>query len=167
MCAPACRKNGRSAYLIPFEPCISTRGSKVAAGPDLACEFKHDGYRLIVQRDGKRVRLFTRNGHDWTNRYSRIVGPAFRNWSKYFVVDGEAILLAGGGVGFRGLLSRRHEVQLYALDILALDGDDLRSLPLGMRKANLARLQPRRARWHLHCPIRARRDRSKLISEDV
>jgi hypothetical protein len=42
-------KNGRSAYLIPFEPCISTRGSKVPAGPDLAREIKHDGYRLIVQ----------------------------------------------------------------------------------------------------------------------
>jgi hypothetical protein len=63
-------KNGRSVYLIsmpkrPFEPCISTRGSKVPAGPDLAREIKHDGYRLIVQRGGKRVRLFTRNGHDW------------------------------------------------------------------------------------------------------
>ena len=107
MCAPACRKNGRSAYLIPFEPCISTRGSKVPAGPDLARKIKHDGYRLIVQRDGKRVRLFTRNG-----RYARIVGPALRNRSKYFVVDGEAILLARGGVEFRGILSGRHEVQL-------------------------------------------------------
>src|SRR6516164_7568707 len=36
------------------------------------------------------------------------------------------------------------EVQLYAFDILALDGEDLRSLPLSMRKTNLARLLARR-----------------------
>jgi len=41
-------------------------------------EIKHDGYRLIVQRDGKRVRLFTRNGHDWTDRYPLIVEAALK-----------------------------------------------------------------------------------------
>jgi hypothetical protein len=41
---------------IPFEPCIPTRGTKVPAGPDWIHEIKHDGYRLIVQRDGARVR---------------------------------------------------------------------------------------------------------------
>jgi bifunctional non-homologous end joining protein LigD len=32
-------------------------------------EIKHDGYRLIVRRDGDTVRLFTRRGYDWTERY--------------------------------------------------------------------------------------------------
>ena len=47
---------------------------------------------------------------------------------------------------FNGLHSRHYEeeVQLYAFDILALDGDDLRKLPLSMRKTNLARLLARR-----------------------
>ena len=47
---------------------------------------------------------------------------------------------------FNALHSRKHdeEVQLYAFDILALDGDDLRQLPLSMRKTNLARLLARR-----------------------
>jgi ATP-dependent DNA ligase len=63
-----------------FEPCIPTRGTKVPAGPDWIHEIKHDGYRLIVQRDGKkRVRLFTRNGHDWTERYPLIVKAALKN----------------------------------------------------------------------------------------
>jgi ATP-dependent DNA ligase len=53
----------------PYQPCIPTRGTKVPAGPDWFHEIKHDGYRLIVQREGKRVRLFTRNGHDWSDRY--------------------------------------------------------------------------------------------------
>jgi bifunctional non-homologous end joining protein LigD len=131
----------------PFEPCIPTRGTRVPAGKDWLHEIKHDGYRLIVQREGDAVRLFTRNGHDWSHRYPLIVEAALRNRSKSFVVDGEAVLLGVDGISdFNGLHSRRHdgEVQLYAFDILALDGDDLRKLPLSMRKTNLARLLARR-----------------------
>lgn len=57
------------------------------------------------------------------------------------------MLLGVDGISdFNGLHSRRHndEVQLYAFDILALDGGDLRSLPLHLRKNNLARLLARR-----------------------
>jgi bifunctional non-homologous end joining protein LigD len=43
----------------PFEPCIPTRATKVPTGPDWIHEIKHDGYRLIVQKDKKRARLFT------------------------------------------------------------------------------------------------------------
>jgi bifunctional non-homologous end joining protein LigD len=46
---------------VAFEPSIPTRGTQVPAGPAWIHEIKHDGYRLIVQRDGNRVRLFTRN----------------------------------------------------------------------------------------------------------
>jgi bifunctional non-homologous end joining protein LigD len=130
-----------------FEPCIPTRGTSVPAGKDWIHEIKHDGYRLIVQREGKRVRLFTRNGYDWTDRYPTIVEAALRNRSSSFVIDGEAVLLGVDGISdFNGLHSRRHddEVQLYAFDILALDGEDLRKLPLTMRKTNLARLLARR-----------------------
>jgi ATP-dependent DNA ligase len=42
----------------PFEPCIPVRVTKVPAEPNWIHEIKHDGYRLIVQREGKRVRLF-------------------------------------------------------------------------------------------------------------
>ena len=87
-----------------FEPCIPTRGTKVPSGPDWIHEIKHDGYRLIVQREGKRVRLFTRNGHDWTERYPLIVEAALRNRATSFVIDGEAVLLSVDGVSeFDGL----------------------------------------------------------------
>jgi bifunctional non-homologous end joining protein LigD len=130
-----------------FEPCIPTRGTKVPSGAHWIHEIKHDGYRLIVQREGKRVRLFTRNGHDWTDRYPLIVEAALKNRATSFVIDGEAVLLGVDGVSdFDGLHSRKYdgEVQLYAFDCLALDGDDLRKLPLSMRKTNLARLLARR-----------------------
>jgi bifunctional non-homologous end joining protein LigD len=132
---------------MKFEPCIPTRGTTVPAGPDWLHEIKHDGYRLIVQREGKRVRLFTRNGYDWTDSYPMIVEAALRNRISSFVIDGEAVLLSVDGISdFNGLHSRKHndEVQLYAFDILALDGDDLRKLPLHLRKNQLARLLARR-----------------------
>jgi bifunctional non-homologous end joining protein LigD len=70
-----------------------------------------------------------------------------RNRNSSFVLDGEAVLLGiDGHSDFNGLHSRRHdaEVQFYAFDVLAIDGEDLRRLPLSMRKTNLARLLARR-----------------------
>jgi ATP-dependent DNA ligase len=130
-----------------FEPCIPTRGTKVPDRPEWIHEIKHDGYRLIVQRDGRRVRLFTRNGHDWSDRFPLIADAALRNRNSSFVIDGEAVLLGvDGRSDFNGLHSRRHdaEVQFYAFDMLVSDGEDLRKLPLTMRKTNLARLLARR-----------------------
>jgi ATP-dependent DNA ligase len=127
----------------PFRPCIPTRCTKVSSHSDWIHEVKQDGFRLIVQRDGERVRLFTRNGYDWTSRYPLIVEAAGSIRTKQFVIDGEAVLLGVDGISdFDGLYSGPHndEVQLYAFDILALDGDDLRKLPLHLRKTNLARL---------------------------
>ena len=66
-----------------------------------------------------------------------------RNRIKQFVLDGEAVVLGVDGTSdFNALHSgrRNEEVQLCAFDVLAMDGDDLRRLPLSMRKANLARL---------------------------
>ena len=93
------------------------------------------------------MRLFTRNGHDWSDRYPLIVEAALKNRSKPFVIDGEAVLLGVDGISdFDGLHSRQHddEVQFYAFDMPCADGEDLRKLPLSMRKTNLARLLARR-----------------------
>jgi bifunctional non-homologous end joining protein LigD len=92
---------------LSFLPCIPTRGTEVPAGPDWLHEIKHDGYRLIVQREGKRVRLFTCNGYDWSNRYPLITEAALRNRNTSFVIDGEAVLLGvDGRSDFDGLVAR-------------------------------------------------------------
>ena len=94
---------------IAFEPCIPTRGTEVPSGLDWIHEIKHDGYRLIVQREGKRVRLFTRNGHDWSDKYPLIAEAALRNRSSSFVLDGEAVLLGvDGSSDFDGLHCRKY-----------------------------------------------------------
>ena len=131
----------------PFEPYIPSGAKSVPDRPEWIHEIKHDGYRLIVQRDGKRVRLWTRNGLDWSDRFPLIAEAALRNRNSSFVIDGEAVLLGvDGRSDFDGLHSRKHdaEVEFYAFDILVSDGEDLRRLPLSMRKTNLARLLARR-----------------------
>jgi ATP-dependent DNA ligase len=93
------------------------------------------------------VRLFTRNGYDWSNGYPLVTEAALRNRNTSFVIDGEAVLLGVDGISdFDGLHSRKHddEVQFYAFDCLVSDGEDVRKLPLSMRKANLSRLLARR-----------------------
>jgi bifunctional non-homologous end joining protein LigD len=130
-----------------FEFCLPTKATAVPDGPAWLHEVKYDGYRLRLERDGDRVRLITRNGYDWTKRYPWIVEAALKNRRKQFVIDGEAVVLGVDGIAdFNALHSRRQDdqVQLYAFDCLALDGDDLRGLALSMRKTNLARLLARR-----------------------
>jgi ATP-dependent DNA ligase len=130
-----------------FQPAIPTRGTMVPSSIDWIHEVKHDGFRLIVVRDGDRVRLLTRNGHDWSKRYPWIVESALKNRTRQFVIDGEAVVLGVDGVSdFDALYSQQHDeqVQLYAFDVLAVDGEDLRHLPLSLRKTHLARLLARR-----------------------
>ena len=129
-----------------MNPASRPRGTKVPDRAEWIHEIKHDGYRLIVQRDGRIVRLWTRNGHDWSDRFPLISEAALRNRCSSFVLDGEAVLLGvDGRSDFNGLHSRRHdhEVEFYAFDCLISDGEDLRKLPLSMRKANLSRLLAR------------------------
>jgi hypothetical protein len=56
-----------------FEFCLPTGAKAVPSGPDWYHEIKYDGFRLRVERNGDRVRLFTRGGYDWTKRYPWIV----------------------------------------------------------------------------------------------
>jgi bifunctional non-homologous end joining protein LigD len=87
----------------------------VPARPQWLHEIKYDGYRLILVREDKRVRLLTRNGHDWSGRFPWIVESALKNRPKHFVIDGEAVVLGVDGVAdLNALHLRQHdeEVQL-------------------------------------------------------
>ena len=126
-----------------FEFCLPTSAKAVPVGAEWFHEIKYDGYRLRLERDDDRVRLITRGGYNWTDRYPWIVQAARKVRQKRFVLDGEAVVLGVDGVSdFNALHSRKHddEVQFCAFDILVEGSDDLRKLPLSMRKANLDRL---------------------------
>jgi bifunctional non-homologous end joining protein LigD len=130
-----------------INPCIPTRAYKVPAGPDWVHEIKHDGYRLQVRREGAAVLLFTRRGYDWTGRYPAIAATAAALRARSFTIDGEACVCGPDGVAIFDALHRRGtvtEAMLYAFDVLELDGEDLRGLPLLDRKKRLARLVGKR-----------------------
>ena len=126
------------------EPCLPSKAARPPSGPLWVHEIKHDGYRLMVRRDGARVRCFTRNGHDWADRFPAIVdGRQPRLQAASFLIDGEAVIAATTGrrtsMPFRSQ-RRGSEAVLFAFDLIEHDGDDLRDLPLIERKRRLARL---------------------------
>jgi bifunctional non-homologous end joining protein LigD len=121
-----------------IEPCQPSKAARPPSGPLWVLEIKHDGYRLMVRRDGARVRCFTRNGHDWADRFPAIVDAAARLKAQSFMIDGEAVIARDDGMpDFHALRSRRrgHEAALFTFDLIEHDGDDLRDLPLIERKA--------------------------------
>ena len=94
-------------FIVPAQPVLASRPP---SGPDWVHEIKHDGYRLMVWRDGERVRLFTRRGFDWTERYPWIVQAARKLRTARFMIDGEVVVCAEDGVSdFERLHSREHD----------------------------------------------------------
>jgi bifunctional non-homologous end joining protein LigD len=119
----------------------------VPVGPEWIHEIKHDGYRLQVRRDGDAVRLFTRRGYDWTTRYPAIAGTAAELSARSFTLDGEAVVCGPDGIAIFDALHRYGtvtEAMLYAFDLLEVDGEDLRRLPLSDRKRQLTKLVGKR-----------------------
>src|SRR5215217_4321054 len=127
-----------------IEPCLPTVRSKPPAGPEWIHAVKHDGYRMVVRRDGKPVRTFTRRGHDWTHRFAELVeaiGSLRRIRS--LTIDGEACVCGPDGVpDFARLHSGSYDgaVVLYAFDFLELNGTDWRAEPLEKRKSKLQKI---------------------------
>jgi bifunctional non-homologous end joining protein LigD len=106
-------------------------------------EIKHDGFRLMVLHTGDRVRLVTRNGHDWTDRFPLIAQAGAALKARSCLIDGEAIVCDADGVAdFRLLRGRQHDhaVMLCAFDLMEIDGRDLKRQPIEDRKAELAAL---------------------------
>jgi bifunctional non-homologous end joining protein LigD len=68
------------------------------AGPDWVHEIKHDGYRLIVRRDGATVRLFTGRGYEWTGWFPAITDAAGKLWARTFTLDGETVVCSADGI---------------------------------------------------------------------
>jgi len=127
-------------------PCLPSKTARPPSGPSWVHEIKHDGYRLIVRREGARVRCYTRNGHDWADRFPGIVAAALRIKASSFVIDGEVVVPRADGMpDFNALRSRGHEALLYAFDLIEHDGTDLRDLALIERKRRLSTLIGRSA----------------------
>ena len=126
-----------------YEPCLPRLAKAPPAGPGWIHEIKHDGYRILAERDGKGVTLHTRRGYDFADGFTRVVAAIVRLPARSCVIDGEAIACDANGLAVFDLLRRRwhgDDVILCAFDLLELDGQDMRRAPLEERKAALAKL---------------------------
>jgi bifunctional non-homologous end joining protein LigD len=128
-----------------IEPQLASPVDQPPEGKHWIHEIKHDGYRSQVVIERGQVRVFSRNGHDWSDRYPSIVRAAAGLRCKSAIIDGEAIVQNGDGASdFEALSSalRRqpHSIILYAFDLLHLDGKDLRQQTLIERRTSLKSL---------------------------
>jgi bifunctional non-homologous end joining protein LigD len=129
------------------EPCLALLKPKPPIGSDWLFEVKWDGYRLAVHRDERGVRVITRGGFDWTERFPSIAAAAAHLGAGSFILDGEAVVLDEAGradfgllqqaLGGRGGKLHAERAMLYAFDLLYLDGLDLRQMALVERRQML------------------------------
>src|SRR5262249_24910580 len=117
------------------------------SGPQWAYQIKHDGFRFICRREGDRVRVFSRNARNWTDRVPLIVQEMRALPVTSATIDGEGVVVDDRGVtDFERLraalaeVSARRAAFLYGFDVLELGGEDLRRHPWKIRCATLTRL---------------------------
>lgn len=125
-----------------FTPQLATLVDRAPEG-DWQYEIKFDGYRMLARiRDGE-VRLFTRNGHDWTERLPRQVKALQSLKLKDSWLDGEVVSLDGEGLpDFQALqnafdIGRSLDIVYYLFDAPFLNGQDQRQAPVEERRAAL------------------------------
>jgi bifunctional non-homologous end joining protein LigD len=111
-----------------------------------ACVFepKLDGFRALAVVRGHRCELVSRHGHVFRSwpQVAEEVAHAVRAHSA--VLDGEIVCLGPDGKpDFYRLMFRREWPMFYAFDVLAIDRQDLRALPLSERQRRLAAIMPR------------------------
>ncbi|MHC2576534.1 bifunctional non-homologous end joining protein LigD [Bradyrhizobium diazoefficiens] len=143
------RKPAAIGVKAPFpgfvEPALASSIEKVPSGARWIHEIKFDGYRVQVHLANEDVKVFTRRGHDWTNRFKKVADDAWHIKAGSAIVDGELVVPAADGTTDFSVLQnelkgRSSSIVLVAFDLLYLNGRDLRKLPLFQRKAELKKI---------------------------
>src|SRR6202166_2726663 len=91
------------------------------------------------------MKVFTRRGNDWTNRFRKIAGDAWHINAGSAIIDGEVVVPSADGTTDFAVLQnelkgRSTKIVMVAFDLLYLNGRDLRKLPLHQRKAELKKI---------------------------
>lgn len=144
-----------------MKPQLATLAEEVPEGDDWIHEIKLDGYRFLAFIVDGKVRLLTRNGKDWSEKFTPIVQELSHLPIEQGVLDGEVVALEPDGRSNFQALQRAIKfggdlpLVFYVFDLLFLGGYDLRSTPLLERKSALRDLFPAdenagRVRWLDH-----------------
>src|SRR5215207_4452521 len=125
-----------------IKPQLATLKSKAPKGDQWLHEIKYDGYRVQVHLNGGRKKVYTRNGLDWTKRFSTIAGAL--DIPGQAIIDGEVVVVHEGRTNFSELQAElaageQERLVYYAFDLLWRDGD-MRRVPQVERKQALSDL---------------------------
>ncbi len=126
-----------------WRPQLATPAEAAPKGKGWIHEIKYDGYRTLVFFDEGKARLITRNGHDWTNRYSALAKAFSKLPCKSAIIDGEVVVQDPRGITSINLLEHAlsegdsHSMTYFAFDLCHLDGHDLSAARLIDRKQAL------------------------------
>jgi len=105
-------------------------------------EAKLDGYRCVIALGKGGVRLYSRNGKDWSDRFAVLSEPAAALDCDSVLIDGEVIAGRGGGdfSTLQKALKTGDALTCYVFDCMVLDGEDLTEKPLSERRKALEKL---------------------------
>jgi bifunctional non-homologous end joining protein LigD len=129
-----------------LEPQLATLAKEIPRGDDWIHEIKLDGYRILAFVSGKRVRLVTRNGKDWSARFPSIVRAVGALHLKDGILDGEVVALRPDGTSDFQLLQNAlrtktpTNIGYFVFDLPFYAGQDLRRVALFERKQLLAQI---------------------------
>jgi bifunctional non-homologous end joining protein LigD len=121
---------------------LATPGQTVPTGSEWQYEVKHDGYRMIARAENDKARIWSRWGLTWTASFPSITA-SLRDLGRSAVIDGEAVCqFDDGHSDFHALASDDGCARaiLWAFDLLMIDGEDIRGLPLEVRRERLLQL---------------------------
>jgi bifunctional non-homologous end joining protein LigD len=127
-------------------PSLATLRAVAPSGAGWAHEIKFDGYRIQARLDHGEVRLLTRKGLDWSEKFPNIAAAVVKLSAHTALIDGEVVVEDAKGISSFSELQaalkagERERFIYYVFDLLYLDGRDFTLLPLIERKAELARL---------------------------
>ncbi len=128
-----------------FHPMPLGRTRNPFCHPEWLFEVKWDGFRALAYVHGGACRLISRNGNVFKSYPALPESLSAELRARSAILDGEIVALDRHGKSqFRDLIFRRGEPRFYAFDLLWLDGEDLRNLPLIERKLRLRSVVPER-----------------------
>ena len=129
-----------------WSPQLASSADAAPKGEGWLHEIKYDGYRTLAFFNEGKVRLITRNGLDWTKRYSALAKAFEKLPCKNAILDGEVVVQDPRGVSSLNMLEdvlskgESHGLTYFAFDLVFLDGYDLSHVPLIERKHALEAL---------------------------
>jgi bifunctional non-homologous end joining protein LigD len=125
-------------------PALATSIEKVPSGERWVHEIKFDGYRVQLHIHNDAIKVLTRRGNDWTRRFSKIAADAYLINAGSAIIGEVVVPAADGTTDFsvlqNELRGKSTRLVMIAFDLLYLNGQDLRNLPLIKRKVHLKKL---------------------------